>query len=72
MFTRGSPMRGQPGFALLFHMYSTGSSGAFFGALRVGPPGLGEVSLITVHHLNNSRSQRVLWLLEELGCLLPG
>jgi glutathione S-transferase len=23
--------------------------------------------LITVHHLNNSRSQRVLWLLEELG-----
>lgn len=22
---------------------------------------------ITVHHLNNSRSQRVLWLLEELG-----
>jgi glutathione S-transferase len=24
--------------------------------------------LITVHHLDNSRSQRVLWLLEELGC----
>lgn len=23
--------------------------------------------MITVHHLNNSRSQRVLWLLEELG-----
>jgi glutathione S-transferase len=23
--------------------------------------------LLTVHHLNNSRSQRVLWLLEELG-----
>jgi glutathione S-transferase len=23
--------------------------------------------LITVHHLNNSRSQRVLWMLEELG-----
>lgn len=22
---------------------------------------------ITVHHLNNSRSQRILWLLEELG-----
>lgn len=22
--------------------------------------------MITVHHLNNSRSQRVLWLLEEL------
>ena len=22
---------------------------------------------LTVHHLNNSRSQRVLWLLEELG-----
>ena len=24
--------------------------------------------MLTVHHLNNSRSQRVLWLLEELGC----
>src|SRR6201986_4076696 len=24
-------------------------------------------AMITVHHLNNSRSQRVLWLLEELG-----
>ena len=24
--------------------------------------------MITVYHLNNSRSQRVLWLLEELGC----
>ena len=23
--------------------------------------------MITVHHLNNSRSQRILWLLEELG-----
>lgn len=25
--------------------------------------------MITVHHLNNSRSQRVLWLLEELGAI---
>jgi glutathione S-transferase len=24
-------------------------------------------NMITVHHLNNSRSQRILWLLEELG-----
>jgi glutathione S-transferase len=24
-------------------------------------------SMITVHHLETSRSQRVLWLLEELG-----
>ena len=23
--------------------------------------------MIILHHLNNSRSQRVLWLLEELG-----
>ena len=22
---------------------------------------------VTVHHLNNSRSQRILWLLEELN-----
>lgn len=28
---------------------------------------IGESRVITVHHLNNSRSQRVLWLLEELG-----
>jgi glutathione S-transferase len=27
----------------------------------------GSLAMITVHHLNNSRSQRVLWLLEELG-----
>jgi glutathione S-transferase len=24
-------------------------------------------AMIVVHHLNNSRSQRILWLLEELG-----
>lgn len=24
--------------------------------------------MITLHHLNNSRSQRIIWLLEELGC----
>ena len=23
--------------------------------------------MITLHHLNNSRSQRILWLLEELS-----
>src|SRR5678809_699163 len=27
----------------------------------------GEAGMVVVHHLNNSRSQRVLWLLEELG-----
>jgi glutathione S-transferase len=27
----------------------------------------GKITMLTVHHLNNSRSQRVLWLLEELG-----
>lgn len=26
-----------------------------------------NAGMLTVHHLNNSRSQRVLWLLEELG-----
>jgi len=26
-----------------------------------------HLSMIIVHHLNNSRSQRILWLLEELG-----
>ena len=23
--------------------------------------------MLTIHHLENSRSQRILWLLEELG-----
>ena len=27
----------------------------------------GELPMITLHHLNNSRSQRIVWLLEELG-----
>jgi glutathione S-transferase len=31
------------------------------------PPSPFEDPTLTVHHLNNSRSQRVLWLLEELG-----
>ena len=30
-------------------------------------PCSGGIAMLTVHHLNNSRSQRVLWLLEELG-----
>jgi len=30
-------------------------------------PGFCASIMLTVHHLNNSRSQRVLWLLEELG-----
>src|SRR3982751_4176222 len=46
------------------------------GSWQIGcPPGLtipcrqhsrGD-PMLTVHHLNHSRSQRVLWLLEELG-----
>ena len=28
--------------------------------------GRSQTDLITVHHLENSRSQRILWLLEEL------
>jgi len=28
---------------------------------------LRKLEMITVHHLENSRSQRILWLLEELG-----
>src|SRR5688500_18157198 len=27
----------------------------------------GEPSMIVVHHLENSRSQRLLWMIEELG-----
>jgi glutathione S-transferase len=30
-------------------------------------PLIRDAIVLTVHHLNNSRSQRVLWLLEELG-----
>jgi glutathione S-transferase len=37
-------------------------------AIRSAPnAGSGNEPMIRVHHLNNSRSQRVLWLLEELG-----
>ena len=25
--------------------------------------------MLTLHHLNDSRSQRILWLLEEIGAL---
>lgn len=27
--------------------------------------------MLTVHHLNQSRSQRILWALEEAGVALP-
>src|SRR5262245_38886607 len=27
----------------------------------------GGTAVLTLHHLNDSRSQRILWLLEELG-----
>jgi len=30
-------------------------------------PFSGETAVLVVHHLNESRSQRILWLLEELG-----
>ncbi len=39
----------------------------FIDEIRIPPGFLKEKQMITVHHLNNSRSQRVLWLLEELG-----
>src|SRR2546421_11486829 len=26
-----------------------------------------EIPMLTLHHLNDSRSQRILWLLEDLG-----
>src|ERR1700730_15065590 len=36
-------------------------------ALRTTRQGRCGAAMLTGHHLNNSRSQRVLWLLEELG-----
>src|ERR1044072_6675963 len=30
-------------------------------------PATGDPAMLVVHHLNDSRSQRILWLLEELG-----
>ena len=36
-------------------------------AITMAATSFRETAVITVHHLNNSRSQRVLWLLEELG-----
>ena len=37
---------------------------------RSWPPSSRERVMIKVHHLENSRSQRILWLLEELGASL--
>ena len=38
---------------------------------RASSLGTGRAPMtITVHHLENSRSQRILWLLEELGLRL--
>jgi glutathione S-transferase len=41
-------------------------------SIRLGTGGIADteergLSMIVVHHLENSRSQRILWLLEELG-----
>ncbi len=36
------------------------------GWLSVSAGNHAEAAMITVHHLNESRSQRILWLLEEL------
>jgi glutathione S-transferase len=36
-------------------------------AVSHGARNFQESTMITVHHLNESRSQRILWLLEELG-----
>jgi len=35
--------------------------------MRIADIGLAAIAMILVHHLENSRSQRILWLLEELG-----
>ena len=44
------------------------TSGHVAAASATPKPALaGSAPMIKVHHLNNSRSQRVLWLLEELG-----
>ncbi|ABE39897.1 glutathione S-transferase-like [Rhodopseudomonas palustris BisB5] len=34
---------------------------------RGPPPTSRKIPMLTLHHLNDSRSQRILWLLEELG-----
>src|SRR5437588_8499822 len=44
-----------------------GSSTLFARAGTTEPEPSRSATMLTVHHLNNSRSQRVLWLLEELG-----
>src|SRR5882762_9475959 len=45
----------------------TSSPAATRSAHPIVATALGEFAMLIVHHLNNSRSQRVLWLLEELG-----
>ncbi len=36
-------------------------------AIEISPQAGHLVEMITLHHLDNSRSQRILWMLEELG-----
>ena len=50
----------------LAHLSSRVPAG-FHGNWRPGLRSTERRPMITVHHLNNSRSQRVLWMLEELG-----
>src|SRR5262249_20903020 len=66
--TRGSPNDHTPdSTARLMRLKATGSGTAVPKIrLRYGAPAA-AVAMITVHHLDNSRSHRVLWLLEELG-----
>jgi glutathione S-transferase len=40
---------------------------ALMSALAHGARACSDARMLTLHHLNNSRSQRILWLLEELG-----
>ena len=60
---RRSPSRG--------HRWRAGKAGSAAVARQQHNAGLHDIQepspMITVHHLENSRSQRVLWLLEELG-----
>ena len=50
----------------LAHLSSQVPAG-FHGNWRPGPYVCSGDDMITVHHLENSRSQRMLWMLEELG-----
>ena len=65
--SRNRVRSGSPGAGLQARKMDCFASLAMTGLASADQQKPEETPMLTLHHLNNSRSQRVLWLLEELG-----